>query len=286
MKTCINGHDLTAENTRKNGGCKTCRAVTTKKYRENNKESISRQGKIYVKENKEKRDKYYKDNAAKVSKYHKEYREKNIDKIKQRESVKNKALYAKHWRSRNKEKVQQQCANRRARKLNAFVCAVNRADIFKRDGYICHICGKLTIPTVHHYHPLYPTLDHVVPLSRGGTHGPNNVKCAHSTCNLRKNNKLNKNEEIMISQRGRDWGNFQTKVLKHIEEYTTKQYGDKGEDQATSWSVEMLLEQAKKYLNRYGKNQRPGQEELDLIKACHYIQMAYTKLEEQSNASD
>ena len=286
MKTCINNHSLTIENTMKSGGCKICKAIAAKKYRDGHKESIPKQGKIYVKENKEKRDKYYKDNAVKVAAYHKDYREKNIDKIQQRSSVKNKAQYAKHWRSKNKEKVQQQCANRRAKKLNAFVANVDRTTIFERDGYICYICGKLTVATVHHSHPLYPTLDHVIPLSKGGMHGPDNVKCAHSNCNLRKSAKIYNKGEIMISQRAIDWGNFQTKVLAHIEGYTIKQYGDKGEDQVSSWSIEMLLEQAKKYFNRYGKNQRPGQEELDLIKACHYIQMAYTKLEESASSPD
>ena len=85
---------------------------------------------------------------------------------------------------------------------------------------------------------------------------------------------------IDFSQRGLDWIAFSSQVLAHIENYTVPQYGDKGEDQASEWSVEMLIEQTKKYANRYGKNQRKGQEVLDFMKGCHYLQMAFTKFKE------
>lgn len=80
-----------------------------------------------------------------------------------------------------------------------------------------------------------------------------------------------------ISQRALDWLAFSMKVLEHIEEYTTKQYGDKGEDICTNYTVEECLKQAKKYNERYGKNIREGQQELDFLKSAHFIQMAYEK---------
>jgi 5-methylcytosine-specific restriction endonuclease McrA len=30
------------------------------------------------------------------------------------------------------------------------------------------------------------SLDHVIPLSRGGNHEPGNVQCSHLACNVRK----------------------------------------------------------------------------------------------------
>lgn len=88
-----------------------------------------------------------------------------------------------------------------------------------------------------------------------------------------------------MSKRGDDWKAFAEQVLDHIENYTVPQYGDKGEDQASEWSVEMLIEQTKKYANRYGKNQRAGQEMLDFMKGAHYLQMAMTKFEEDKDAT-
>lgn len=84
---------------------------------------------------------------------------------------------------------------------------------------------------------------------------------------------------VPLSMRGQDWVAFSNKVLAHIENYTVPQYGDKGEDQASDWDAAMLMEQAKKYGNRFGRNQRAGQEMLDFMKSAHYVQMAATSFE-------
>jgi len=84
--------------------------------------------------------------------------------------------------------------------------------------------------------------------------------------------------EKQLSKRGQDWQEFAAKVLDHIENYTVPQYGDKGEDQASDFKSHDHVVQAKKYLNRYGKNSRPGQEVLDLVKTAHYSQMAAMEL--------
>lgn len=84
-----------------------------------------------------------------------------------------------------------------------------------------------------------------------------------------------------LSRRGKDWQEFAAKVLDHIENYTVPQYGDKGEDQATEWTPAILMEQAKKYGNRFGRNQREGQEMLDFMKGAHYTQMLATAFAEE-----
>lgn len=33
-------------------------------------------------------------------------------------------------------------------------------------------------------------LDHIIPLSKGGTHEPNNVRITHAKCNLSKHSKI------------------------------------------------------------------------------------------------
>jgi 5-methylcytosine-specific restriction endonuclease McrA len=38
--------------------------------------------------------------------------------------------------------------------------------------------------------PLEPTLDHIIPISKGGEHSYKNVQCAHRQCNVTKNNKM------------------------------------------------------------------------------------------------
>lgn len=71
----------------------------------------------------------------------------------------------------------------RARTLNCpVIIPFTRMEIIKRDGLSCYLCGKiLTYETA--------TIDHVIPLSKGGFHCPNNVKIACLKCNQEKSNK-------------------------------------------------------------------------------------------------
>ena len=72
---------------------------------------------------------------------------------------------------------------RRASKAGATLATVRPADIFRRDGWRCGICGQRTPQDKRVPHPLAATIDHIVPLSLGGHHEPGNVRCAHFRCN-------------------------------------------------------------------------------------------------------
>lgn len=87
------------------------------------------------------------------------------------------------------------------------------------------------------------------------------------------------------SKRAEDWIKFSNEVLHHIENYTVPQYGDKGEDQITEWSVEECLLAIKKRQARYGKNVREGQQVLDFLKMAHETQIACDKYKEEINGS-
>lgn len=68
--------------------------------------------------------------------------------------------------------------------------------LYRRDKGVCHICGK---PCNYEDYTVggdtfiagnwYPSIDHVVPISRGGRHSWNNVKLAHRLCNTVKRDK-------------------------------------------------------------------------------------------------
>lgn len=64
------------------------------------------------------------------------------------------------------------------------------SDIFRRDGHRCHLCGKKCRRNASHMHPLAPTVDHILPRSKGGADAPANVATAHRLCNTRKGAKL------------------------------------------------------------------------------------------------
>jgi 5-methylcytosine-specific restriction endonuclease McrA len=72
---------------------------------------------------------------------------------------------------------------RRARERNAkIVIPFSKDDIIKRDGLNCYLCGKLLTEKT-------ATIEHLIPLSRGGNHKPENVRLACVHCNSTKNNK-------------------------------------------------------------------------------------------------
>ena len=50
-----------------------------------------------------------------------------------------------------------------------------RGTILTRDGYRCQLCGVKTLPNHPPTSDRYPTLDHIVPLSRGGAHSRENT---------------------------------------------------------------------------------------------------------------
>ena len=85
-----------------------------------------------------------------------------------------------------------------------------------------------------------------------------------------------------ISNSGLEWISFSALMLRHIEEYTVPQYGDKPDDPLHhEWKIEDCLRAINKYANRHGKGQRGQEEELrDLLKIAHYACVAHTKYRE------
>jgi 5-methylcytosine-specific restriction endonuclease McrA len=79
---------------------------------------------------------------------------------------------------------------RRARKKGAYVADVVRQEVYRRDLWICQLCGKPVDPLLAMPNPGAATIDHVVPLACGGTHEPDNVQLAHALCNSRKGARL------------------------------------------------------------------------------------------------
>src|SRR3954471_9112855 len=62
---------------------------------------------------------------------------------------------------------------------------------FRGSKKVCHIC-VMTIPSgyVAQRHPLFATVDHVIPKSENGGNAPENLKASHRICNLKKGNRL------------------------------------------------------------------------------------------------
>ncbi|MGW0920379.1 HNH endonuclease [Streptomyces sp. NPDC002755] len=65
--------------------------------------------------------------------------------------------------------------------------------MFRRNGWICQLCGILVDRAIRFPKPLSASLDHIVPLSHGpGTpgHVATNCQLAHLGCNSSKGNRV------------------------------------------------------------------------------------------------
>jgi 5-methylcytosine-specific restriction endonuclease McrA len=60
---------------------------------------------------------------------------------------------------------------------------VFRRRVFDRDGWVCQICFGIVDDARQYPDPMSPSMDHIVPLIRGGRHTYSNVQLAHLQCN-------------------------------------------------------------------------------------------------------
>lgn len=59
----------------------------------------------------------------------------------------------------------------------------------RRDGNSCHLCGGVIDHHAGGKDEFLISLDHIVPISKGGTDHPTNIKSAHQTCNKGRGNR-------------------------------------------------------------------------------------------------
>lgn len=133
--------------------------------------------------------------------YYRNWKQKNKDKIaKERRDnylrkQKERLAYGKKYRQENPEYVRANARKRRALKLNVISEKYTTEKIIEIYGFICYLCNEkidLTAPRNHGKSNGWEKglhLDHVIPLSKGGTDTIDNVKPTHAICNLRKHDK-------------------------------------------------------------------------------------------------
>lgn len=180
-------------------------------FRESNKERLNEIARVYrevhierIREYDRNRRNSTEEKAAKAE-YDRAYRERRGEELlaKTRDRLrKNKAKYTlarrryyrknaeqiygrvRAWIVANPEKAKAQSQRRRARKINAEGTHTG-ADIqaqYERQKRKCYWCGEKLSDTYH--------VDHIVPLSRGGTNWPENLVIACPSCNCSKQDKL------------------------------------------------------------------------------------------------
>ena len=73
-----------------------------------------------------------------------------------------------------------------------------RAFIADRDRWQCGICREPVPRAVLYPDPLYGTLDHVIPVTEGGTNDLWNLRLAHMRCNRSRGNRGGNEQLAML----------------------------------------------------------------------------------------
>jgi len=94
------------------------------------------------------------------------------------------------WYASNKSKSFDSSASYRARKIAAFVENVEREVVLERDGWICQLCDQPIDRSARSPDPMSRSIDHRIPLARGGVHSYSNCQSAHLGCNLSKGARI------------------------------------------------------------------------------------------------
>ena len=172
--------------------CRLCCKAYNNQWSKDNKQRKAESTAKWYKENKERKRKYtadwYKNNKERKSQTNKEWLEKNRERRKE---------VQKEYRRRNKERIseynkkyqqdkpeisREKTRRYRSRKRELFVEDIKEKELIDRDGTLCSYCRKeLEFGTKTAVH-----VDHVIPLSLGGIHDPNNLVLACRSCNTSK----------------------------------------------------------------------------------------------------
>ena len=91
--------------------------------------------------------------------------------------------YAKAWKRRHPRRARRQVRRHRARYPERVLAAGRRSAVLELHGSRCHLCGGVVEPRNLH-------VDHVIPISKGGTSALANLRPAHAACNLAKGDRL------------------------------------------------------------------------------------------------
>lgn len=99
---------------------------------------------------------------------------------------------------RNRSRHVFRIINKHSQLLHGERARFKRIEIYERDRWICKLCGKKVNKDLPSSDPMGATLDHIIPLSKGGLHIRENVQLAHRTCNSLKGDRSIKKEQLLL----------------------------------------------------------------------------------------
>ena len=167
--------------------CIRCQAEYNRLYRQTHREEEVKRHWRYRQNHKAQSRKYYQANKTKRKEYRRNYRKTHKAKIRKQ---------IKQYAKTHSGVIQAVRIRRRARRFGgAMIDIFTNEEIFERDNWICGICGKEVDKDLKYPGRMCASLDHILPLSRGGNHTRDNVQLAHMKCNQIKSANIPKNSQ-------------------------------------------------------------------------------------------
>lgn len=97
---------------------------------------------------------------------------------------------------RRYQKVAGRHFKQRAKRYGVAYERFPKSLVYERDNYICQLCNEPVLATAQYsksdgkIHMKSPTIDHIIPMSKGGDHTPHNCQTACFECNSKKGNRM------------------------------------------------------------------------------------------------
>ena len=178
-------------------------AERTKRWREKNPERAKEVQERYTKNHPGIRQEisrnFYRRNAESEKKRSVEWRIKNLDKARahnRKSWHKNREVNLqrkKVWNQNNKDKILEKEHRRRALVNNCTTYKITKKDLRRIKRGPCMACGSTESIQ----------MDHIIPLSRGGSHGIGNLQPLCKPCNISKNARFMTEWRKSVGKKGR-----------------------------------------------------------------------------------
>lgn len=153
---------------RRHPRCKSCRCADAKAWVESHRDVVCERRRGYSERSAGR-------NKERAKKWYWENRDRALANVKSRRRRLSET--SPEWQASERDRAVQKAHRRRAQAVEAGVEPYRREDIFNRDGWRCHICSR-------HVARKDASIDHLIPISKGGSDAPANVRIAHLSCNI------------------------------------------------------------------------------------------------------
>lgn len=157
--------------------CRACRSELSALRRAADPERSNAYAREYMKRNPEKRNEAARRWRERHPDWRRQWNAANPDK-------------ARAWYDANPDKAREKYLRRRALQRSVTVGDVDLNALWEANGGKCQLCGEPIDRSLKGPHPMSASIDHIIPLSKGGTHEQSNLQWTHLVENQIKGSKL------------------------------------------------------------------------------------------------